>query len=105
MHTGKAARKKLKVWADKIRMQQLTRTEAWILTRAGICKTLQYPLAATTMTKAQCKELDKQVQKSFLLAIGLPMSTPAAVFMHCRRISDWQLRKFGSNKASNMCPH
>jgi hypothetical protein len=42
-------------WADKIRTKELTRMEAWLSLRMGIAKALQYPLAATNMSKAECK--------------------------------------------------
>jgi hypothetical protein len=67
------------VWADKIRTKHLTKTEAWLSLRMGISKALQYPLAATSLSKTQCKLIDKKLLKAALPALGFPSSFPQVI--------------------------
>jgi hypothetical protein len=66
-------------WADRVRAKQLTKTEAWLSLRLGIAKALQYPLAATNMSKADCKLLDKALIKAALSTLGFPSSYPQVI--------------------------
>jgi hypothetical protein len=67
------------VWTDKIRTKHLTKTEAWLSLRMGISKALQYPLAATSLSKIQCKLIDKKLLKAALPALGFPSSFPQVI--------------------------
>jgi hypothetical protein len=71
-------KKKLE-WANRVRTKQLKKTEAWLSLRLGIAKALQYPLAATNMSKADCKLLDKALTKAALPALGFPSSYPQVI--------------------------
>jgi hypothetical protein len=71
--------KKILAWADRVRTKQLTKTKAWISLLLGIAKALQYPLAATNMSKADCKLLDKAPIKAALPALGFPSSYPQGI--------------------------
>jgi hypothetical protein len=70
---------KVLAWADKSRTKHLTKTEAWLSLRMGILKALQYPLAATSLSKKQCKLIDKKLLKAALLALGFPSSFPQVI--------------------------
>jgi hypothetical protein len=71
--------KEILAWADCVRTKQLTKTEVWLSLRLGIAKALQYPLAATNMSKANCKLLDKALIKAALPALGFPSSYPRVI--------------------------
>jgi hypothetical protein len=45
----------------------------------GIAKALQYPLAATNMSKAECKLIDKKLIRAALPALGFPSSYPQVI--------------------------
>ena len=62
-------RSKVKAWVDKIRVRHLPHHLVWLSLRTGIFKTLEYPLAATTFTPLQCRELCVP-----LLQVGLSRS-------------------------------
>jgi hypothetical protein len=66
-------------WANKIRTKQLARTEAWLSLRMGIAKALQYPLAATNMSKTECTPIDKKLMQAALPALGFPVSYPKVI--------------------------
>jgi hypothetical protein len=70
---------KVIAWADKIRTKHLTKTEAWLSLHMGISKALQYPLAATSLSKQQCKLIDKKLLKAALPALGFPSSFPQVI--------------------------
>jgi hypothetical protein len=74
-----AIKKKIDSWADKIRTKQLTRTEAWISLRVGISKAIRYPLAATQLSKKECKSLDSRLLQTALPALGFPKTFPHAI--------------------------
>ena len=60
---------KVKAWVDKVRVRHLPHHLVWQSLRTGIFKTLEYPLAATTFTSLQCRELCAP-----LLQVGLSRS-------------------------------
>ena len=60
---------KVKNWVDKVRVRHLPHHLVWQSLRTGIFKTLEYPLAATTFSLLQCRELCTP-----LLQVGLSRS-------------------------------
>jgi hypothetical protein len=70
---------KVLAWADHIRTKHLTKTEAWLSLQMDISKALQYPLAATSLSKKQCKLIDKMFLKAALPALGFPSSFPQVI--------------------------
>ena len=50
---------KIKKWSDNISNSTINRQNARWAAKTTIGKTIWYPLAATTLDKKQCKELDK----------------------------------------------
>jgi hypothetical protein len=67
-----AIQKQIDTWGDTIRTKQLTRTEARICLRVGVSKAVWYPLAATGLSKVECKQLDKSLLQAALPALGFP---------------------------------
>ena len=60
---------KVHQWVEKVRVRHLPHHLVWLSMRTGIFKTLEYPLAATTFTPLQCRELCAP-----LLRVGLSRS-------------------------------
>ena len=65
----KYLREKVAAWVEKIRVRHLPHHLVWLSLRTGIYKTLEYPLAATTFSELECRELVAP-----LLKVGLSRS-------------------------------
>jgi hypothetical protein len=65
----KRLRDKAETWAENVRTGYLNRQEAWHCLQTTIMKTIDYSLAASTLTQQDFKELMKPV-----LQVGLPKS-------------------------------
>jgi exonuclease III len=70
---------KIKRWCDKVRCGQLPISLAWLSLTSGLAKSLEYPLAATTLTMKQCKTIEKSLLDTALPALGLPRRLPRAI--------------------------
>ena len=66
-------------WQEAVRVGRLNRSDAWIGLRTTILKTLEYPLAATTLTKQECKSIMAKVLDVSLPAGGVWRHMPRAV--------------------------
>ena len=58
-------------WADRVRSGRLTHTEAWFSLNFCILKTLEYPLMASSLSKAQCKRIMQPIMDAGLPALGI----------------------------------
>ena len=59
-------------WANKIkRGGNIARNDAWICMNATICKTLEYPLPVTCLTRAQCTSIMAPVLDTALPGVGI----------------------------------
>ena len=74
-----ALQTKIKRWCDKVRCGQLPISLAWLSLTSGLAKSLEYPLAATTLTLKQCHEIEKGLLDTALHALGLPRRLPRAI--------------------------
>jgi hypothetical protein len=68
-----------KAWAEKIRAGHLPRHLTWLAWRTTIQKTLEYPLATTTLSKSQCDKLTSVIAQVALPRIGVIRSFPRAL--------------------------
>lgn len=68
--------KKIDTWVAKIRTGLLTKTEARLSLKSGIAKSLDYPLTATMLSKANCQEIMRRLVQPALRALGIPFSFP-----------------------------
>jgi hypothetical protein len=66
-------------WCDGVRSRRLNPEEAWYSLTATILRTLEYPLVATTFTRAQCKELLKPILKTALPLCKIQRRLPRAL--------------------------
>jgi hypothetical protein len=82
-------------WADKIR------TEVWLSLRMGIAKALQYLPAATNMSKAECKLIDKKLIQAALPALASPPPTHKSLHKRPQKSSALAFRPYGINRASS----
>jgi hypothetical protein len=65
-----------RIWADKIRTGFLPRHLTWQAWQSTIQKTLQYPLAATTLSKIHCDKLTSILAAAALPRCGIMRSFP-----------------------------
>ena len=75
----RALQAKLALWADRIRTRQLPPSLAWLSISSGISMALRYPLAATNLSKADCRKITQPLLDVALPAMGLPRRMPHAV--------------------------
>jgi hypothetical protein len=68
-----------KAWAEKIRAGHLPRHLTWLAWRTTIQKTLEYPLATTSLSKSQCDKLTSVIAQVALPRIGVIRSFPCAL--------------------------
>lgn len=66
-------------WADQIRTTKVSKITQWINLRTVLYKRLEYPLMATTFTRAECDELMKPVFKVALSSLGIHSKFPRAM--------------------------
>jgi hypothetical protein len=62
---------KATVWAEKARSGRFSPAEAWFSIQFCIMKSLEYPLMATSLSKAQCNRIMKPIQAARLQALGI----------------------------------
>jgi hypothetical protein len=62
---------KASLWADKVRTGKFTQAEAWFSLQFCIMKSLEYPLAATSLSKVQCDRIMKPIRAAVLPALGI----------------------------------
>ena len=74
-----ALKAKINRWCDKLRSGQLPVSLAWLSLTSGLAKSLEYPLAATTLTRHQCRDITKGLLDVALPALGLPRRLPRAI--------------------------
>jgi hypothetical protein len=58
-------------WADLVKSGRLTRTETWFSLVHCMMKTLEYPLMATSLSQAQCKQIVKSLLDAALPVLGI----------------------------------
>jgi hypothetical protein len=58
-------------WADKVRTGTFSHAEAWFSLQFCIMKSLEYPLMATSLSKAQCDRIMKPIRAAALSALGI----------------------------------
>lgn len=81
---------KVTAWCDKIRTKKMSKKEVWYALTACIMRTINYPLMATTMTKA---EIHKFI--SPLLQVALPKSGYYRKISHDLVFSSTKFRGLG----------
>ena len=67
------------VWQEAIRTGKLHRSDAWTGLRTTIMKTLEYPLAATTLSQQECNKIMAKVLSASLPAGGVWRHMPRSV--------------------------
>ena len=73
---AKILRQKGEDWASYARSRKINPSHAWTGLLAGIMKGISWPLAATTLTKEQCKTIMVPVHKTGLRAAGIQWKLP-----------------------------
>jgi hypothetical protein len=68
-----------RVWADNIRTNHLSRKYAWQAMTSVIVPQLAYPLATSTMTRAQCAQIDTVIRRAVLPQGGVVRNFPLAL--------------------------
>ncbi|HEY9815753.1 MAG TPA: hypothetical protein V6D20_08135, partial [Candidatus Obscuribacterales bacterium] len=68
--------KKAKQWHDAIRSNHVSREDAWYALNSTIMKTIQYPLACTTMTQEQSTQIMVPILKAGLNKAGVQRNLP-----------------------------
>jgi hypothetical protein len=58
-------------WSDKIRTGIFTQAEIWFSLQHCMLKSLEYPLMATSLSKAQCETIMKPIRAAALPAMGI----------------------------------
>jgi hypothetical protein len=58
-------------WADKVRTGTFSHAEAWFSLQYCIMKSLEYPLMATSLSKAQCDRIMQPIRAAALSALGI----------------------------------
>jgi hypothetical protein len=58
-------------WADKVRSGRFSPAEAWFSIQFCIMKSLEYPLMATSLSKAQCNRIMQPIRAAALPALGI----------------------------------
>jgi len=66
-------------WREKIQMGHLSKHDAWMALTTRIMHTMEYPLPALTLTKAQCMYIMAPILTGGLNAIGLCKYLPRIV--------------------------
>ena len=66
---------KIKKWAMRISRGYITRYAADVALRTTIFRTVEYPLAAVTFTRNQCKALPRPILKAALPKLGIARTT------------------------------
>ncbi len=66
-------------WADQVRTGRFSHAEAWFSLQYCVMKSLEYPLMATSLSKAQCDKIMKPIRASALPAIGINRHLTLAV--------------------------
>jgi hypothetical protein len=67
------------LWAEKVRSGRLTHAEAWFSLQHCLMKSLEYPLMATSLTKAQCNKIMSPIRQAALPALGINRHLPLDV--------------------------
>ena len=63
-------------WSDQVRCGHLSTAEAWFSLTHTVMKALEYPLTATTLSRAQCDSLMATLLKTALPRLHIAMSFP-----------------------------
>ena len=63
-------------WASAARSRHIRPTEAWEYYQTTVRKSLEYPLAATTLNKKQCRHIEAPALQAGLKQSGLPSNLP-----------------------------
>ena len=63
-------------WASAVRSRHIRPAEAWEYYQTTVRKSLEYPLAATTLNKRQCKHIEAPALQAGLKQSGLPSNLP-----------------------------
>ena len=66
-------------WADRVRSGHITREDAWIGLTQRIRKSLEYPMAALTLTEKECTYVEAPIFRHGLSRSGICKSFPRAV--------------------------
>ena len=70
---------KANTWAARIQAGRLNFAECWISLKSGILKSLEYPLMATSLSRAQCQAIMKPLIKAGLPGIHIARNLPLVV--------------------------
>jgi hypothetical protein len=62
---------KANIWADKVRTGRFSHAKAWFSLQFCLMKSLEYPLMATSLSKAQCDKIMKPIRAAALPALGI----------------------------------
>jgi hypothetical protein len=62
---------KARAWAEKVRSGRFSPAKAWFSIQFCILKSLEYPLMATSLSKAQCNRIMKPIRAAGLPALGI----------------------------------
>ena len=63
-------------WASAVKSRHVRNDEAWEYYQTTVRKTLEYPLAATTLSKRQCTEIEAPALQAGLQRSGMPANLP-----------------------------
>ena len=66
-------------WASRVRSGHLSTSDAWLSLTTTVMKTLEYPLAALTLTKEECDSIMQPLLREGLPKIGLGRTFPRDV--------------------------
>ncbi len=67
------------LWADRIRTGHFTHAEAWYSLQFCIMKSLEYPLAASSLSKKDCEKIMKPIRAAVIPALGINRHLPLDV--------------------------
>lgn len=59
------------IWAEKVRSGKFSHADAWFSLQFCMMKSLEYPLMATSLSKAQCDKIMKPIRAAALPALGI----------------------------------
>jgi hypothetical protein len=67
---------KATAWAEKVRSGRFSPAKAWFSIQSCIMKSLEYPLMATSLSKAQCNRIMKPILAARLPALRINRHLP-----------------------------
>jgi hypothetical protein len=70
---------KATLWADKVRSGRFSHAEAWFSLQFCVMKSLEYPLMATSLSKAQCDKIMQPIRAAALPSLGINRHLPLEV--------------------------